>query len=725
MELTIQKQKTNILIPIIILTLTILLYFTNIQATSLPFIIPLLILSLGSGFIYYLLFLLIVTLLCFIQHNLLTFTAVLIVSITIFLLNLFKQLKTKQLPIIVSIIIFPILIVYNYNLIQTIFLSLLLLLNSFIYQQIIPIFIHQNKETITCLRLQAIIIISCLLCLALLPLNTTLTMIIIRYIILLSIYYLSIEKVMPIILYLSIIFIFINPILKDEALSLILPMTGFFMFKIRNKTMFISLYLIFHIILPFFITYNYYYYSFTILIPVILFILTPKLKITNNLLTHDYLIKSKQLQLKSRAEAFGKLFQQLTNVFKEEKQVTKVSEYVGYVYEEVCHQCPSKNYCFYSREGMSRLGKLIGKGMQKELDSNDLDYIEKHCLSPNLYLESIIKHQRSFNKMVRLDSAHYHLKRDLFQEFGIMKDVFINFSNSLDDQKDEEMLLDHLKAYQFDVYYLKKIDLEYQNYLLEIGIIDIDRSVLEEELIPILETYLNTSLDIVSIKKQYHYLGYTSILLKHELKYSLQVAKKQYALDCQNCGDSYISFYHDVHHYVALSDGMGQGYLAFKESKLTLDILSQLVKNGISLKDTMNTLNALLKIKNQGDMYTTLDLCDFNLLNSKLKVIKYGAYQSYLIRDNKIEVIQSHSLPMGMASRIKMLAYEMKIKENDLVIMTSDGVGDKFINVLSSCIKQIEKLKVNEIVSLLFEKAFLQKDLDDMTIIVIKVIKRI
>ena len=51
---------------------------------------------------------------------------------------------------------------------------------------------------------------------------------------------------------------------------------------------------------------------------------------------------------------------------------------------------------------------------------------------------------------------------------------------------------------------------------------------------------------------------------------------------------------------------MGQGYVAYKESKLTLDVLSQLVKNGISLKDTINTVNALLKIKNQGDMYLSL-----------------------------------------------------------------------------------------------------------------------
>lgn len=113
--------------------------------------------------------------------------------------------------------------------------------------------------------------------------------------------------------------------------------------------------------------------------------------------------------------------------------------------------------------------------------------------------------------------------------------------------------------------------------MLEIGIEDIDEKTVTEELIPILENYLNESLDLVSIKKQHLQIGYTSILLKHELKYTLQLAKKQYALD-QQCGDSILTFGLDEHHYVALSDGMGQGYIAYKESKLTLDVLSQLLK---------------------------------------------------------------------------------------------------------------------------------------------------
>ena len=59
---------------------------------------------------------------------------------------------------------------------------------------------------------------------------------------------------------------------------------------------------------------------------------------------------------------------------------------------------------------------------------------------------------------------------------------------------------------------------------------------------------------------------------------------------------------------------MGQGKMAANESKLTLEVLSKLILNGIGLKDTIDSINALLKIKNRNDMFTTLDLCNINLL---------------------------------------------------------------------------------------------------------------
>ena len=168
---------------------------------------------------------------------------------------------------------------------------------------------------------------------------------------------------------------------------------------------------------------------------------------------------------------------------------------------------------------------------------------------------------------------------------------------------------------------------------------------------------------------------------------------------------------------------MGQGKIAATESKLTLEVLSKLILNGISLKDTIDSINALLKIKNHNDMFTTLDLCHINLANAKMKLIKYGANPSYHIRNGTVEKITTNSLPVGIVSKLKMSSYEMLLKDNDIVIMSSDGTGDNFEQIIKRNIKMINHMHPQEAATLLMDRVLEENNLDDISIVVIKVVK--
>lgn len=722
MELAITK-KVNYLIPSSLFIGAFILSMIQINETSLPFGLPLLIISFCSNYTNLAVSLLAMTIGMGLTQQIFTTIVIYTFLCVLFVLNVFKIMKTKQLPFLFSFLLVPFLYINQYAYFEIIFITLLNLVNCYFYLELLPLLIHHTSDIYNKKRLMIISIVVETMILSLVKVNTGYCMILLRYFLLIAIYYLSIEMIMPTILYISLIMIFISPLLKDELLSIILPMSFFFMKQPKNKVIFASLFLISHIILPFFITYDYQYYAFSIIVPTFMFLISPKLKTKTLQIRDDFHEITYQNQLKTKAESFASLYQQLIDIFKEENQKTNISEYIGYVYEEVCSGCASRDYCFYSQEGMSRLGKLINKGMTDELDIKDIDYVQRHCLNPNDYLESIDHQQKSYYKMMKVNSVNEHMKKELFQEFSVMGHVFQNFSKNIEKNDDENNIKEHLKAYQFDVVFVKKNNYN-QNYVLEIGLEDVDKQAVEEELVPILESYLGETLDVVSIENNRKYLGYTSIILKHELKYSILFSKQQYSLDSKQCGDSYMSFGHNHHHYVALSDGMGQGYVAHKESQLTLDVLFQLLKNDIGLKDTLNSINALLKIKNQGDMYTTLDLLDFNLINARVKVIKYGANDSFLIRDNRIDVITSHSLPVGMSARLKILSYDIKLKEGDIFIMTSDGVGDHFLRLLETYKEKLCQMEIYEMSSFLFNKAFDEKNLDDMTILVLKVINR-
>ena len=113
-------------------------------------------------------------------------------------------------------------------------------------------------------------------------------MLLLRFYLLLSVYYLGINNTMPAILYVSITLMFINSLFKDDILSLILPFSIFFMYKPPNKLVCSTVYILSHLILPFFIEYDYYYYNFIIIISAALFLFVPNIKKRSNLLTDEY-----------------------------------------------------------------------------------------------------------------------------------------------------------------------------------------------------------------------------------------------------------------------------------------------------------------------------------------------------------------------------------------------------------------------------------------------------
>ena len=275
----VNKQKhVHYILPIIIFFSTIILSYAKIQETALPFLLPLFIVSFYSGYLYLTCFLTAIIGISIINQDTFTIVVIITLLLTIYLLNFTHLLKTKYISFIITAILIPFFYANHYNILQTTVLVMLTLFNCYLDQEIIPLIIHQNKNVLNIKRLQALIVVVCTLFISFIPFNTTYTMIFLRYFLLISIYYLSIEKVMPIILYLSILLMLIAPSLKDDVLSLILPMSFFFMMQPKNKYLFISIFLLSHITLPFFINYNYFYYAFVILVPVFLFMISPQFK---------------------------------------------------------------------------------------------------------------------------------------------------------------------------------------------------------------------------------------------------------------------------------------------------------------------------------------------------------------------------------------------------------------------------------------------------------------
>lgn len=730
MDLSVERTRIKIRIKnlkmsyVSIFTLTFLLGMVKMYDTSLCFILPMLVISFMCGYRYiitYLLSLAVVTYLSFDNYMLLfvSLTSIVLMQVVMH----FKFVKSKYLALIVSLVSLLFLYIYKYNYLEVLVLIGFTFIHSLFCLEVVPLFIHNTFEVYTDKRMVILSIMIMLAIVSLLNLNQLYMMILIRFYLLLSLYYLNINNTMPALLYLSIIIMFINPGLKDEILSLILPFSIFFMYRPENKLLCVTVYILSHLILPFFITYDYYYHSFIIVVSAALFLFTPTIKQRPKLLSDEYKNITSRNKLIQRASTFASLFKQLTGIFQEANHGVNVGEFVGYVYEDVCLNCPSKDLCFHHDGNVSRLGKLINKGFKTRFSKEDISYINSNCISPKKFLKGINEYRDSYEKVRRINQENINLKKDLFYEFSLLSEVFDNFSDSLEQTSlNDDQLKEYLLGYQFNVTYLNKHQLSLNVYTIEIGLMDISKDEVVNELVPIIENYLNETLEVISVKDAMHHVGYTSVVLKHQQNYTLQYGIQQYALESLNCGDSFSVFHRDNLHYLALSDGMGQGKMAATESKLTLEVLSKLILNGIDLKETIDSVNALLKIKNRNDMFTTLDLCNINLANARMKMIKYGANPSYHIRDGSIEKITTNSLPVGIISKLKMSSYEMPLKNNDLIIMSSDGTGKDFENIIKDNLKTINNMHPQEITTLLMDQVLKENNLDDISIIAVRIV---
>ncbi len=144
------------------------------------------------------------------------------------------------------------------------------------------------------------------------------------------------------------------------------------------------------------------------------------------------------------------------------------------------------------------------------------------------------------------------------------------------------------------------------------------------------------------------------------------------------CGDSMTWFRVGGVLYLLLSDGMGSGREAQRESQMTLRLLEQFLQAGIAPEPALRTLNAALNLRSdeQGS-FTTIDLLAADLTARQAALYKYGAAPTYIKRKGTVRRLAGASLPAGLQeSGDEPQAIRFPLEENTFLLMISDGVAD-------------------------------------------------
>lgn len=128
---------------------------------------------------------------------------------------------------------------------------------------------------------------------------------------------------------------------------------------------------------------------------------------------------------------------------------------------------------------------------------------------------------------------------------------------------------------------------------------------------------------------------------------------------------------------VILSDGMGSGEEAARESVAVVRILESFLRAGVDPNAAMKVLNSVMLLKNGDEWgFATVDLMCIDLFTGETSFYKYGAAPSYVKFGNGIKRIKGRSLAVGLAAGEGSApdVVRMKLKPGSIAVIASDGV---------------------------------------------------
>ena len=189
----------------------------------------------------------------------------------------------------------------------------------------------------------------------------------------------------------------------------------------------------------------------------------------------------------------------------------------------------------------------------------------------------------------------------------------------------------------------------------------------------------------------------------------------------------------DGKYLLAISDGMGSGPEARKNSKIAISMLERLLSSGFDKNTSINLINSAILTANEDEMYATLDIEILDLYGGKLQLLKNGACPTYIKKNRNVTMIQSSSLPAGIMNNLKIDTYDKDLEDGNIIVICSDGIiesNKEYDNRelwLKYLLEDIQTDSPERIADIILKEAIdndFGKPKDDMSVIVAKIVKK-
>lgn len=178
---------------------------------------------------------------------------------------------------------------------------------------------------------------------------------------------------------------------------------------------------------------------------------------------------------------------------------------------------------------------------------------------------------------------------------------------------------------------------------------------------------------------------------------------------------------------VIVSDGMGTGEAAAKESKTAVTLLERLLLLGLDRLLALKTVNSVMVLRSTDDQYVTVDLVIVDLYDMTAEITKMGAVPSFLVRLGEVRTVRLESPPLGVVHNPEILTYRTRIRSGDRIVIMTDGVFCRIkdcqeSSLFTRALTEVERMSAEDGARYILRTLRERTAEDDMTAIVVAII---
>ena len=193
-------------------------------------------------------------------------------------------------------------------------------------------------------------------------------------------------------------------------------------------------------------------------------------------------------------------------------------------------------------------------------------------------------------------------------------------------------------------------------------------------------------------------------------------------------GDNFSIFEKDPGQVVVLlSDGMGSGEKAGRESEQVIELMEYFLEAGYQLPTALNLVNSSILTAGMQKNMSTLDICSLDLYTGICEFRKAGGATSYIKSGRYVEEIETRTLPLGIFGNVETDAVQKELTPGDYIILLTDGIRNALIEsgneqLLNCYISELQEKNPTQMAQMIIQFAIhacAGRVEDDMLVIVV------